>query len=252
MTQHVSLYAFNCGWFQCKPGFYVEGDEGPVMRAPVPGYFIEHPKGRALFDTGMGVRFRKDQAQALAADKFGLEWFEGMDIASRLKAIHVDPESINWIINSHLHIDHCGGNAHFPNATVVVQGSEFEAARNSDQPLLYAPDDYDTGQPFKVVSGEHDLFGDGTVRIVPTYGHTPGHQSVIVKLAGGEVLLAGDCCYTERNLDVMVLPKATANMEQGLETYRRLAALRQKGTHILFGHDGKQWKGVTEGVPFQI
>ena len=118
--------------------------------------------------------------------------------------------------------------------------------------MLYAPDDYDTGQPIRTVAGEHDLFGDGTVRIVPTFGHTPGHQSVIVKLAGGEVLLAGDCCYTERNLDVMVLPRATANMEQGMETYRRLDALRKSGTHILFGHDGKQWQQVREGVPFLL
>lgn len=252
MQDDVTLYAFNCGWFQCKPGYYVEGDEGPHMRAPVPSYLIEHPRGRAVFDTGMGVRFRREHANALPADKFGLEWFEGMDIATRLKAIDVDPASINWIINSHLHIDHCGGNAHLPNATVLVQAIEFETARTSEQPMLYTPDDYDTGQPFKTISGEHDLFGDGTVRIVPTFGHTPGHQSVIVKLAGGEVLLAGDCCYTERNLDVMVLPNATANMEQGMETYRRLDALRKSGTHILFGHDGLQWKSVTEGVPFLL
>ena len=252
MTDQVTLYAFNTGWFQCKPGYYVEGDEGPHMRAPVPSYLIDHPKGRALFDTGMGVRFRREQGNALPADKFGLEWFEGMDIATRLKSIDVDPASINWIINSHLHIDHCGGNAHLPNATMIVQSSEYEAAQNCDQPLLYSPEDYDTGQPVKTVSGEHDLFGDGTVRIIPTFGHTPGHQSVIVKLAGGEVLLAGDCCYTERNLDVMVLPKATNDMEQGMETYRRLDALRKKGTHILFGHDGLQWKNVTEGAPFSI
>lgn len=248
----VTLFAFNTGWFQCKPGYYIEGDEGPYMRAPVPSYLIDHPKGRALFDTGMGVRFRRDLESALPADKFGLEWFEGMDIATRLKAIQVDPASINWIINSHLHIDHCGGNAHFPNATMVVQSSEYETARNSDQPMLYAPEDYDTGQPVKAVSGECDLFDDGTVRIVPTFGHTPGHQSVIVKLAGGEVLLAGDCCYTERNLDVMVLPKATANIEQGMETYRRLDDLRKSGTHILFGHDGLQWKSVKESVPLLI
>ena len=96
------------------------------------------------------------------------------------------------------------------------------------------------------------MFGDGTVRIVPTYGHTPGHQSVIVTLAGGEVLLAGDCCYTERNLDVMVLPKATTDMDLGMETYRRLDTLRKNGTHIMFGHDGLQWKHVAEGVPFLL
>ena len=252
MTDQVTLYAFNCGWFQCNPGYYVEGDEGPQMRAPVPTYLIEHPKGRAMFDTGMGQRYRREQDNPLPADKTGLEWFEGMDVATRLKAINVDPASINWIINSHLHIDHCGGNAHFPNATVIIQASELETARNSEQRYLYTAEDYDTGQPIKAVSGEYDVFGDGTVRIVPTYGHTPGHQSVIVKLAGGDVLLAGDCCYTERNLDVMVLPKATTDMDLGMETYRRLDTLRKSGTQIMFGHDGLQWKHVTEGVPFLL
>ena len=252
MTDQVTLYAFNCGWFQCNPGYFVEGDEGASMRSPVPSYLITHPKGRVLFDTGMGVRFRREMDNKLVEGELGLEWFEGMDIATRLKAIEVDPASIDWIVNSHLHIDHCGGNAHLPNATVIIQALEVEAARTSEQRYLYAPEDYDTGQPVKAIAGEHDLFGDGTVRIVPTYGHSPGHQSMIVKLAGGEVLLAGDCCYTERNLDVMVLPKATTDMEQGMETYRRLDALRKGGTRILFGHDGKQWKQVTEAVPFVL
>jgi|KBSSwiStaDraftv2_1062776.scaffolds.fasta_scaffold06822_1 glyoxylase-like metal-dependent hydrolase (beta-lactamase superfamily II) len=250
MTDRLTLFAFNCGWFQCKPGFVVEGDEGPHLRAPVPAYLIDHPKGRALFDTGMGVRYRRELDNALADNKFGLQWFEGMDIATRLKAIDVDPASIDWIVNSHLHIDHCGGNAHLPNATVVVQRSELEGARAGVDPSLYDAVDYDTGQPVKAITGEHDLFGDGSVRIVPTYGHTTGHQSMIVRLGGRDVLLAGDCCYTERNLDVRVLPKNTANLEQGLETLDRLAALRENGTLILFGHDGRQWPKVTENVPF--
>lgn len=249
MTEGLRLYAFNCGWFQCRPGYFVEGDEGPYMRGPVPSYLIDHPRGRALFDTGMGIRFRRDLEQALPPDKFGLQWFEGMDIATRLRAIDVDPMTIDWIVNSHLHIDHCGGNIHFPNATLIVQRNELEAADANEVAGLYAEQDYRTGQPVKLIAGEHDLFGDGSVSIVPTYGHTPGHQSVIVRLKGREVLLAGDCCYTERNLDTMVLPKATVDLELGMETYRRLDRLRASGTHILFGHDGRQWTTVREGSP---
>lgn len=250
MSQSLSLYAFNCGWFQCKPGYYVKGDTGPYLKSPVPAYLINHPRGRALFDTGMGVRYRRDLSDALPDDQFGLQWFEGMDIATRLKAIDVDPASIDWIINSHLHIDHCGGNSHLPNATVIIQRAELESATNAENTLLYDSKDFDTGQPVKEVSGEFDLFGDGAVRIVPTHGHTPGHQSVIVKLDGGEVMLAGDCCYSERNLDTMSLAAGTFNPEQALTTYRRLDQLRRSGTLILFGHDGKQWANVTENVPF--
>jgi N-acyl homoserine lactone hydrolase len=244
----IKLYAFNCGWFQCRPGYFIEGEEGDYLRGPVPAYYIEHPKGRAVFDTGMGVRYRRALENALPPNKFGLQWFEGQDIATRLRAIDVDPASINWVINSHLHIDHCGGNAAFPNATVIVQSKELAAAQANEVAGLYEGEDYDTGQPFTAIDGEHDLFGDGSVQIVPTYGHTPGHQSAIVKLEKGKVLLAADCCYTERNLDLMALQQAMADKEAGWATMQFLAKQRDKGTRILFGHDGRQWASVVENV----
>ena len=173
MTDELRLYAFNCGWFQCRPGYFVEGDEGDYLRGPVPSYLIDHPTGRALFDTGMGVRYRRDLADALPDNKFGLQWFEGMDVATRLKAIEIDPASIDYVINSHLHIDHCGGNAHLPNATVIVQRRELETARANPEPGLYDAIDFDNGQPLMAIDGEHDLFGDGTVRIVRPSGTPP-------------------------------------------------------------------------------
>ena len=67
----VTLYAFNCGWFQCRPGYFVEGDEGDYLRGPVPSYLIRHPKGNVLFDTGMGVRYRRDIADDVKFDVDG-------------------------------------------------------------------------------------------------------------------------------------------------------------------------------------
>ena len=252
MAGGLTLYAFNCGWFQCRPGYFVESDTGDYLRGPVPAYLVDHPRGRMVFDTGMGERYRRELTDALPRDKFGLQWFEGMDIATRLKAIDVDPASVNWIVNSHLHIDHCGGNALLPNAAVLIQRREWEAAKGAEEANTYEALDYDTGQPVHLIDGELDLFGDGTVRIVPTWGHTHGHQSVIVKLPAGEVLLAGDCCYTERNLDLMVLPRATQDVEQGLITFERLARARAGGTRILFGHDARQWATIRENVPLVL
>ena len=245
----ISLYAFNCGWFQCKAGFFIEGlEDQSFVRSPVPAYLIDHPKGRALFDTGLGERNRRAIEARLPPDKFGLELFEGMDIAARLRAIDIDPSSINWIIASHLHNDHCGGMMFVPNATVIVQSREWAAAQACEDPWVYNKVDFDTGHSVKAIDGELDLFGDGTVMIVPTYGHTPGHQSAIVRLAGGEILLAADCCYTERNLNERVLPGFTFDKEAGLVTLDRLARLRAKGTRIMFGHDATMWKSVTEGA----
>jgi N-acyl homoserine lactone hydrolase len=249
MTGMLTLYAFNTGWFQCRPGFFIEGDTGDYMRGPVPSYLIDHPKGRALFDTGMNLRYRRELADALPPNKFGLQYFEGMEIATRLRSIDVDPASINWVINSHLHIDHCGGNYMLPNATVIVQSQELAAARDGAVEGVYEVQDFEIGQSIKTINGEHDLFGDGSVRIIPTPGHTPGHQSMIVKLRGRDVLLAGDCCYTERNLDKMILQMAMADKHAGMKTMEQLAKLRSVGTRILFGHDGNQWKSITEGTP---
>lgn len=249
MTNTLTLYAFNTGWFQCRPGFFIQGDTGDYIRGPVPSYLIDHPMGRALFDTGMGVRYRRDLADAIPPNKFGLQWFEGMEIAARLRTIDVDPASITFIINSHFHIDHCGGNATLPNATIVVQAREREAANASEDLGLFNPADFATGQPLKLIDGEHDLFGDGSVRIIPTPGHTPGHQSVIIKLPKGDVLLAGDCCYTERNLDLMQLPALTADIEAGMKSLSTLTKLRRGGTRIIFGHDAAQWTSITEGAP---
>lgn len=136
-----------------------------------------------------------------------------------------------------------------PNATVIVQSREWAAAQACEDPWVYNKVDFDTGHSVKAIDGELDLFGDGTVMIVPTYGHTPGHQSAIVRLGGGEILLAADCCYTERNLNERVLPGFTFDKEAGLVTLDRLARLRDKGTRIMFGHDAAMWKSVTEGAP---
>lgn len=220
-----------------------------MVRSPIPAYLIEHPRGKALFDTGLGVRFRRPIDERLAPDATGFEFDESADIAMRLRAADVDPGAIDWIINSHFHADHCGGNASIPNATIVIQRREREAAQASDNAKLYNAADYDLGHPVLAIQGEHDLFGDGTVRIVPTYGHTPGHQSVIVQLAGGEVLLAADCCYLERSLDGLITSPGDHDPEMARATLERLAKMRQRGTRIFYGHDSGFWKTLpADGV----
>lgn len=243
----VRLFAFNCGWFQCKAGFFMEGSEDQTyVRSPVPAYLIEHPKGFALFDTGLGERNRRELANRLPPEKFGLELFEGMDIAARLRSIEVDPAKIDWIIASHLHNDHCGGMMFVPNATVIVQSKEWAAAQACEDPYVYNQIDFDTGHRVRAIDGELDLFGDGSVTIFPTYGHTAGHQSVRVKLPKGDAILAADCCYLERTLDEMRLPGFTHDKEQAMETLKRLAAERAKGVRLFYGHDAKTWADVPQ------
>jgi len=218
----------------------------------VPAYLVQHPKGRVLLDAGMGQLYRQNVDDQLPPDELGREWFEGMDIASLLRAIGGDPGDINWIMNSHLQIDHCGGNAFFfANAKMIIQAAELDKARNDPVLGFYEADDFYTAQSVKTVVGEHDLFGDSTVRIVPTYGHSPGRQNMIVRLGERELLLAGDRCYNWRNLQLMALPKATDNLDAAMVTLQRLASPRDAGTLILVGHDAFQRSKIGENTPFR-
>lgn len=242
----LKLFAFTCGMFQSTASFFVETDGDEIIRSPVPAYLIDHPKGLALFDTGLNVRFRRAADAKLGLNEQGFDIDEGAEIAARLRAIGVDPGAIRWIINSHLHADHCGGNASIPNATVVIQSRELAAARACEIPMLYDRRDYDHGHPILAIDGEHDLYGDGSVILFPTLGHTPGHQSVKLRLAKGEVVLAADCCYLARSLDELAVPALNLDREASLGTLKKLREMRETGTRIFYGHDRAFWEKVPQ------
>jgi len=242
----VRLFAFTVGYVHMPVAYFIAGEEG-IIKAPVTAFLIDHPKGAVLFDTGLGQRFVRP-AGTERENFIDLE--EGDTIDERLRAIGVEPESIRWIIVSHLHTDHAGGNAYFPNATVVVQASEHaHAFNNASEDPIYELAEYDLGQPFLKVNGEHDLFGDGTIMIFPTLGHTPGHQSAKIKTDSGDVVLTGDCCSLKRSLDEFKLPESCFNADQFLESLKHLAALQKKGAKVIPSHDPVFWDSIPKSVP---
>ena len=106
--------------------------------------------------------------------------------------------------------------------------------------------DFDLGHKVIQIDGEHDLFGDGSVVCLPTYGHTPGHQSLRVRLGSGDVVLAADACYFCRTLRERRLPQRVYDRHAMLDSLDRLARLEAAGARIFFGHDGEFWKGVPQ------
>jgi N-acyl homoserine lactone hydrolase len=237
----LKLYALTCGWLTLRASFLLDGAPGKVV-APVPVYLIDHPKGRALFDTGLGIQYRR----AIGDPQKGpIDFDESMDVAARLKAMDVDPASIRWIVNSHLHLDHCGGNLWIPNATVVVQADEMDYAQSGED-RYYVRQEFDTGHPVMRVRGEHDLYGEGSVVLFPSPGHTPGHQCARVRLPAGDVILAADCCNLKASLDEMRLPDHVHDVEQSLATLRRLRELRSAGARVFYGHDPEFWSAIPQ------
>jgi N-acyl homoserine lactone hydrolase len=246
----LRVFAFTCGHLTGDFGRLMEGGEGRI-RLPIPAYLIEHPKGTALFDTGMHPDCQRDPKARVGeriAGLFEFDYRPGEDIAARLTALGRDPAKIELVINSHFHFDHVGGNALIPNATMVVQRRERDAGMDPDAARRsgFDPRDFDLGHKLRLVDGEHDVFGDGSVVCLPTHGHTPGHQSLKLRLAGGEVVLAADSCYFCRTLRERRLPRFAHDHAAMHVSLDRLAALEAGGARIFFGHDPDFWQTVPQ------
>src|SRR5437763_4716371 len=162
----AKLYAMTCGRLVGRLKDMIEGEDGPVA-LPIPSFLIEHPKGRALYDTGMHPDLRtkpETRISERALKLFDLSGFGPKDdVKSKLESIDRDPAKIDFIIVSHMHFDHSGGNGLIPNATLIVQKPEWQAVSDAETAakLGFNKGDVDYGHPVTVVDGEHGLFGDG-------------------------------------------------------------------------------------------
>ena len=249
------LFAMTCGRLTGPMASLIEGGEGEA-ELPIPCYLIEHPKGRVLFDTGMHPDCQHDPARRYGpriAEVFRFDYKPGDEVTAKLESIGRNPKKIDLVINSHLHFDHVGGNALLPDATVIIQKREWQAGFDPDIAAQrgFTRGDFDLGHKVIQIDGEHDVFGDGCVVCLPTHGHTPGHQSLKVRLDGREVVLAADACYFCRTLQERRLPPRAHDHDQMRASLDRLAALQAGGATIFFGHDAAFWKTVPQ-VPAEI
>ncbi len=245
----VQLYAFTCGYLTIPRAFMLAGETG-LISVPIPSYLVVHPKGRVLFDTGLPVATLDNPVAHIGemlARAHQFDFHPGQEVGARLAAMQVSPDSIDIVINSHLHFDHCGGNGQLPNADILIQKSELTHARAVENTHGYLLADWDTGQRFRIVEGEHDVFGDGSVVCLPTFGHTPGHQSLRVQTEeGGEFILCGDACYLKESLERLHLPGIIADKEAALSVLHRLREMQARGSKIMFGHDLDFWKSIPQ------
>jgi len=243
----MRLHAFTCGWLTGPRGLFLQGEHGK-LRVPVPVFLVDHPRGRVLFDTGLHPQLQHDPRGRLGdlGDVFVPDYHRDEDVAARVRALDADPTAVAYVVLSHLHFDHAGGLGEIPNARVVVQRREWEAGQDAEAAaaLSFHRQDYDHGHELLLVDGEHDLFGDGRVVCVPTHGHTPGHQSLRVRLDRSEVVLTADACYLRRTLEERHLPPLVHDRDQMLASLDRLRALRDAGARLVYGHDPDAWAQV--------
>lgn len=185
-------------------------------------YLVRSHHGVLMWDTGLGPPHE-------ALDSIYRP--RRVDLPTALAGAGASLADADVVANCHLHFDHCGGNHRFPGVPIVVQRIELEDAR---RPGYTVPEWIDfVGAAYRVVSGEHDVFPG--VWVMPTPGHTRGHQSLVIETKGGLVVLAGQAAETVANFDAETGDTA----EIGPSSIARLKEL--KPIRVLFAHDDEEW-----------
>jgi glyoxylase-like metal-dependent hydrolase (beta-lactamase superfamily II) len=232
------LYVLNCGegvagdisrW---SPGV----NEGQSMDFVDTCYLIKHAKGWFLWDTGIPDAVASMPNGLAPADPKAVTWRRPKTLAAQLEQIGVKPADIKTMGVSHTHPDHIGNVEMFPQSILYVQKAEYDWPGANNEPR------FKPSHPVELLSGDRDVFGDGSVTILSTPGHTPGHQSLLVKLPKtGAVVLSGDAVHFKDNWDNRRVPSMNANKDQSAASMQKIAdMLAKEKAQLWINHDKAQ------------
>lgn len=199
---------------------------------PVNGFLIFHPHGTVLFDTGLGAEY-PEYDRVLAPVRRSMQ-----EALATYDAIATD---VTAVVNCHLHYDHCGGNPSFPGIPTFVQARDHEAGVD----LGYYVNERVNfpGVELRILDGEAEVLPG--LRLIPTPGHTPGHQSMLIDDSDGLVILAGQAAYTVAEfVDPEREPARGArtawDTRAFLDSIDRVNSLNPR--RVYFAHDTSYWE----------
>ena len=207
-------------------------------------YLIRHGSRLFLWDSGMPDAIAAKPEGVSAANGLLTLWVR-KTLASQLRALGIAPTDVTDIAFSHFHSDHVGNANLFTSARLYIQEPEYDAAFGPNatkfgfNPALYAKLE---ANPTTKLHGDHDVFGDGSVVIVSTPGHTPGHQSLLVRLPKrGAVVLSGDMVHFRENWIHRRVPARNFDKEETLRSMEKVAALLEsEHAELWINHDKAQ------------
>lgn len=268
---HVTLRPFSTGEMGVPAGFMERIDQ-PLGKAralwrglrkdfdhwtPCPIFFVQHPTaGNVLIDTGLPPGIVHDVKAAVgpaAARAYGLRATEDQPLPARLRQLGIPRSGIDVVVMTHLHVDHAGALSEIEDCVVVVSKSEWKSAHGK-KPLArgYLRRQFDTAHDFRLIDFDadsvnsfasfarsFDLFGDGSVILVSTPGHSHGHMSVVLRLKDRECLITGDAIYQQNSLNENVLPLIIADEHNYNRSLKEIRAYTQQTPSALVipGHD---------------
>jgi N-acyl homoserine lactone hydrolase len=249
----IQLFMFQTGTLRTKVKYIKmnQGEEG--FEIPVPWFLIKHPKGNVVIDGGNAVEAARDPrghwGDVVSAYMPVMDASE--NCVDQARSVGVEPDQVRYVLQSHLHLDHTGAIGRFPRATHFVQRLEYDYAFKPDWFArgAYIRDDFDRpGLDWKFLGGEYtdnyDLFGDGTICMIFTPGHSPGHQSFLIRLPNtGPVLLTIDAAYTMDHWEEKALPGLVCSSVDAARSVQKLRKIADDtGAMVVTGHDPAAWR----------
>lgn len=253
----IQLYMFQTGVLRTKVKYIKmnQGDESYDI--PVPWFLIKHPKGIVVIDGGNAIEAALDKRGhwGSVVDAYDPLMDASENCVDQARSVGVEPNDVRYVLQSHLHLDHSGALGHFPRATYIVQRLEYDYAYNPDwfAKGAYIRADFDRpGIDWKFLGGQYtdnyDLFGDGAIRMIFTPGHSPGHQSFLVRLPNtGPVLLTIDAAYTIDHWNEKALPGLVCSSVDAAQSVKKLHKIAEDtGAMVVTGHDPEGWKAFNK------
>jgi N-acyl homoserine lactone hydrolase len=266
--QGMKFYVFSSGALTIGKHILMDLAPQETIKVPVGFFVVLHPKGNVLFDTGNNDKIITDPSYwGPAFQRLSPVNTPDMAIDAQLAKIGLKPDDIKYVVVSHLHLDHGGNVAKFPNSTLVVQKDEIRTAFWPEPGMArgYIPGDVaplrsDIGEAmpnkYKMIQlhGDMDIFGDNSVVVKRWVGHTLGSQMMVVRLPKtGTIILTGDNVYFRENVEKNILPNVVLAYDppgilRAYEWIRLMQATEQ--ADFFSAHDPDAFKALKKPPEF--
>jgi len=230
------LYILNCGeghsndQARWSPGVHV----GVPLDVSDNCYLIHHTSGWFLWDTGI-IDAIADKPEG-SGDPATILWKRPKRLSAQLADLGVKPDDIKAMAVSHTHPDHIGNVEMFPHTMLYVQKAEY------DWPLPLGAGRFKPEHPVTKIEGDKDIFGDGSVTLISTPGHTPGHQSLLLRLPKtGAILLSGDAVHFKENWENRRIPAGNVDKDKTVSSMQKMAdIIAREHAQLWINHDKAQ------------
>ena len=251
----VDVYAFHCGILKTKTQYILKDTRvGVPFDVPVPFYLIRHGSDWLAYDSGNNAAVAVDPVKywgKAVCDAYTPVMKPYEEFKIQIKKVGLKPTDLKAVIMSHGHLDHCGAMDNLAGTKVPIYLQKNEIAEikkqvASGKKSAYIPDDFKKmGQVnLKPLDGLWDVFGDSSVVVFPTPGHTPGHQSLLVRTSEGQnLILAQDACYTLENMMANIPPGLAFDIPSSMVNIYHFKAMTIMGAQLVPPHDPDFWVG---------